>query len=513
MHKNQTILFVAQTALLRPFYEVYLNLKNRGIISKAGLYVSGKQSFDELKLKYPEINADPNLKILKEWELIQKAKNTQIDINVVRNYDSKLGLGSLWASIFADRRIILGPVSTLQQQYSPRYDYETIKQILSYSVQELDRFIAQVNPSTIISFIAVTYGEYLVYKFAELYGIKYLNIRTSKVKNYITFADNIFDPIDKIVNDYNSKNYKPSDATIELAQSHILKIREKNASYEGVVHSSNKPKRYNKYKKNIGEYLHNFIKNLSYYLRNREKDNQLFSPISTLFYAVILQNIKAFLIKHYLNRRYINFKQLGSLTYTFFPLHTEPEVSLMVRAPHCINQIEIIRNISRSLPIDHVLLVKEHPVAIGKRSIKYYNKILEIPNVRLLDPKVSAQDAIAKSQLVATINSSIGMDALIVGKPVICFGNATYQVLPENMVRRIFNTESIAQDVAYILQKFHYNEDAITRLICATIDNSYPINFYSVILGKEGVYSEHNTNYSVELTNLSNFIASNIKNV
>ena len=43
----------------------------------------------------------------------------------------------------------------------------------------------------------------------------------------------------------------------------------------------------------------------------------------------------------------------------FFPLHLEEEISLLVIAPFFTNQIEIIKNLVKSMPIDYKLYLKE----------------------------------------------------------------------------------------------------------------------------------------------------------
>ena len=50
-------------------------------------------------------------------------------------------------------------------------------------------------------------------------------------------------------------------------------------------------------------------------------------------------------------KRYLRQQDLKNLNYAFFPLHTEPEVTLSVYSKAHLNQIETIRLISHSLPV------------------------------------------------------------------------------------------------------------------------------------------------------------------
>ena len=74
--------------------------------------------------------------------------------------------------------------------------------------------------------------------------------------------------------------------------------------------------------------------------------------------------------------------------FVFFPLHTEIDRTLLITAPFYINQIEAIKVIAKSLPINFKLVVKEHPMQItrGWRSSSEYRDIMEIPNVILVHP-------------------------------------------------------------------------------------------------------------------------------
>ena len=67
--------------------------------------------------------------------------------------------------------------------------------------------------------------------------------------------------------------------------------------------------------------------------------------------------------------KYVKNQDLKNINYAFFPLHTEPEVTLLVYSKPYMNQIEAIRLISHNLPIGMKLIVKEHPWNIGKRKI------------------------------------------------------------------------------------------------------------------------------------------------
>ena len=84
--------------------------------------------------------------------------------------------------------------------------------------------------------------------------------------------------------------------------------------------------------------------------------------------------------------------------FVYFPLHIEQEQVLLISAPFYTNQIEIIRHVTKSLPVGYKLFVKEHPVMStrGWRSISEYKEIMQIPNVVLIHPSLKSENLIKK---------------------------------------------------------------------------------------------------------------------
>lgn len=120
--------------------------------------------------------------------------------------------------------------------------------------------------------------------------------------------------------------------------------------------------------------------------------------------------------------------------YAYYPLHVDPEASTMVLAPMHVNQIHVIEALSKSIPLSWNLLVKEHLPMIGKRPAGFYDQLLRIPGVYLLQPWENNFDLIQNSRVVCTITGTAGWESLVLGKPTVVLGNAPYTVLEEGMV-------------------------------------------------------------------------------
>lgn len=157
-----------------------------------------------------------------------------------------------------------------------------------------------------------------------------------------------------------------------------------------------------------------------------------------------------------------------------------------------------------SLPVDTVLVVKEHPWMIGKRKSSAYAKMLNIPRVRLADPRLEARTLIQKADLVAVVTGSVALEAAMLGKPVITFGDCPYNLLPDAMVRRCDDPRRLQSIISEVVG-MPFTDAALNAYIAAVLDTSVSINLYSVLLGKKNVYIERVGSYDEEMGKLADY--------
>jgi len=193
------------------------------------------------------------------------------------------------------------------------------------------------------------------------------------------------------------------------------------------------------------------------------------------------------------------------LRYCFYPLHTEPEVSLLVYGRPFLNQVEVIRALAVSLPVDMVLVVKEHPWMVGKRSMATYRKLLNIPRVRLVSPAMDARELIAGAALVAVVTGSVALEAAILGKPVITFGECPYNALPPALVRRCKDLRNLPELLRSMLEQYRADEAALEAYLAAVYATSESVNLYSVLLEKKGVHQERSGDFAAEARKLAEY--------
>jgi hypothetical protein len=116
--------------------------------------------------------------------------------------------------------------------------------------------------------------------------------------------------------------------------------------------------------------------------------------------------------------------------YVFYPLHFEPEATTLVNGSWFENQAELVRNIARALPAGWLLVVKEHFWMRNQRTLGFYRRLARIPNVVLVPFAVPTNRLIMEARALATIVSTAGLEAGLIGKPVVMFGDYAWDYGP-----------------------------------------------------------------------------------
>ena len=171
--------------------------------------------------------------------------------------------------------------------------------------------------------------------------------------------------------------------------------------------------------------------------------------------------------------------------FIYYPLAVDAERNLLIGSPFYTNQLEIIRFISKSIPIDYKLYVKETPALIIRswRSTSEYKELLDIPNVRLFHPSVPSEKLLENCSLVITITGTTGFDAAFYQKPSIIFSELNYSILPS--VYKINSLEELPQAISDSL-KIKVNPDDLTQYMTYLEKNSFDFDW----LGFENKYND-----------------------
>ena len=129
--------------------------------------------------------------------------------------------------------------------------------------------------------------------------------------------------------------------------------------------------------------------------------------------------------KNYYNKleNYNHYKKI------LFPMHLEPEATLLYFSPKFSNQVSLIQDIAKQLPKDYILAVKEHPAQYGQLRQEEFKKLRERnSNIIFLSIDEDSHSLLKNVDAIATITGNVGLEAIINNIPVILFGNVFYDL-------------------------------------------------------------------------------------
>jgi hypothetical protein len=167
-------------------------------------------------------------------------------------------------------------------------------------------------------------------------------------------------------------------------------------------------------------------------------------------------------------------KPVAGERYIIYPIHFQPEASTLVQAPMYLDQVALLEDIAKSLPIGHRLYVKEHLSNRGRRPLEFYAAIKRIHAVRLLGPDTDTWELIRNASAIAVITGTMGWEGLLFGKPVITFGNIFYNALPH-----VYRASEVPKDGWYELfrravTEHRSDDEALLAYLAAMHEGSYP---------------------------------------
>jgi hypothetical protein len=162
----------------------------------------------------------------------------------------------------------------------------------------------------------------------------------------------------------------------------------------------------------------------------------------------------------------------GDEPFAFFPLHMVREAQLSVRAPMYTSQVVPVEMVAHSLPAGMMLYVKEHPNFAGEYPPEFIKVITSLPNVRLMDPSCPSHLAISKSRLVCVINSTAGLESVVLGRPVVCLWRNLYSHW--GVTHDCTDLAKLPQVVREALASPVASDEDITSLLCRLRRHAYP---------------------------------------
>jgi hypothetical protein len=240
---------------------------------------------------------------------------------------------------------------------------------------------------------------------------------------------------------------------------------------------------------------------------SKQKSNisQKFNVLKTLFFTFDSSNINNYrdigktpwttvikriklIVKSFFREQFLNKNAETKISqnqpYAYFPLHFEPEEIILRRGRFYRDQISVIRNISQSLPIEMNLLVKEHPAMklLGWREIDFYEKIMNMPKVKLIHPSISNETLIENSSIITTIAGTTAIEGAFYEKSSIVFTEANFSALScvftvksleelPNIIKKCLNSKVDLIELNYYIDKLKNSSFSVDLINLTTLSS------------------------------------------
>ncbi len=406
---------------------------------------------DRLKIFFKDQNF---VHFNKSWfyhDHIKKQTNDP-DMEFLLSFEKKYKI-NLWLLVQNER---------IFTDYNSFYNFkkEEIFSILEQECKFFEKILNEVQPDFLITYMTNLHHNHLFYLMCKAKGIKVLMLIPTRLSNryMISNEPEKFDQYHISTNSFESKT--PEQLLDFLNKKSAIKDSEKisttfltsklsllNAAIQFFIHSKNS----------------NLKTHYTYYGRTKIK-----VLVYTIFY-LLKKKYRTYYINKFLS------KDISDKNFIFFPLQTEPERSLLIGAPFNTDQLNTIKQIAKSIPINYMLYVKEHPVQIVRewRKISFYKELLKLPNVKIIHPSVSSKNLLKTTSLVITAGGTVGFEAAFYGKPTLSFVNSLYSELKS--IYPITNMNKLPELIIFTLdQKMDY--DDLQRYLVKLEKNSFEID-------------------------------------
>ena len=349
------------------------------------------------------------------------------DLNYLSEFEKKYGI-SMWKLAYSD---------TIFYKYNQyyRFNENEILTILEHECKLFENILDEINPDFLVTKITDASHMRLLQLLCRAKGVKVLTLGFTRFGYRYHIG-----PDSDVLPKYNEPK-ENSNKTFKELENYLKGYSAQEKTWRSDFQSSKI------------QWLKTGMEFLLMTLNRKYRTDYTHygrTPINVLINEI------SFPIKRKIRKKFLDKNTKKNITdgaYVYFPLQLEPERTLLIPGPYHTNQLEVIKNIAKSLPIKYRLIVKEHPYQEIRawRSIEYYKKILAFPNVEFIHPSVSNVEVIKKCSMIVTVTGTAGLEAALYQKPAIILADASYQILPS--VYRIKNIETLPEKIKLLLQK------------------------------------------------------------
>ena len=344
-------------------------------------------------------------------------------------------------------------------RFVSQFEHRRALRVLEGGFRLIEQLFDEFKPDAVLTDGVACTMSYIQYAVAKKRGLPFLALSSSRITGrfYIIHSHlERYDQVEALYAEYKRNGLPPAlRAKAEVFLRHFKETRDK-------------PKYFSQWAQPPGidaKSLRELL-SLTYRYYVLERGNYiLVSPLRAIA-GRIERLVKTFV----LDRRHFEQPRPGD-RFVFFPLHYQPESSTLIWAPYYVDQIAAVENIAKTLPIDHVLYVKEHKASLGRRPLGYYQRLRSIPNVRLIDPYCDSHDLIRECSAVCVLTSTVGWEAVLYEKPVVSLGDAFFNAF--DLVQHVRSLADLPLAFHKAITQFTPDRELLLKFIAANLEGLY----------------------------------------
>lgn len=423
-------------------------------------------------------------------ELTKQALGDEIDLDLLKSFEERLSHKSLWRLVSADRQWGFAYVHGAYTKKTRVTDYANRENILRTFSGLYKRLAKIFDDFSVDLFLpAMCIGSIDVYILEEICRerkIPYIAANTARVKDYFIFASDVTmmsphidQAYQQILHGERTVDLKPAQAlyrelvgslgaNLHMDQQHPVHqmVRRETVSWPGMIFACARATA-----GAIRDWIRKAPLNRSDDLRGQSY------RLSTL-----LDNIRLAAGMPYQKYRFmrpgIGERPEPGEKYIYYPLHVNPEYSTNFQGTLWMNQLYTIELLSKSVPHDWTVCVKEHPAMFiaRVRPQAFYDKIKQFPNVRMVPVSMAGEELIKSAQMVAVVTGTTGWEAILHGKPVISFVDNYFDVMGLSV--RFSNVRTFPLEIRDEIKRVsnisqQEREHRITCYLAALLEHSF----------------------------------------
>ncbi len=237
---------------------------------------------------------------------------------------------------------------------------------------------------------------------------------------------------------------------------------------------------------------------------SREKNKGIMNYPQKLYYAFLMRNhfyrnlfpdltddrIGQSLCKKIRSQFFIKEHRLNLPEhFIFLPFQYPYDTQILINSPN-INTMELFLRtchaaVRKGAPSGYKIVVKEHPDDLGRTNYGRLRK--DFPDV-IWFKKYDIESLIDKAEAIITINSSVGVLALMRHKPVVTLGNSFYNI--EGIVYNVNNLDKLVEAVKQALEG-PLNKELIDKFV-------YYLRFEYLVEGSPRYCNENSLHQAYE---------------